>query len=162
METRSAQRCLRADVCEYIEEITAQTEVHNILEIGRCAGRSFGFFRFLWPKAYVVSIDIHHFEAADRVAALYDNNYLFVDGNSDTLASMHDVFDIVLIDGDHSYAGCKKDWDNVQSHIRKGSLVLFDDLGHGGGCGNVFHELTEFKKDVFSINNLPLFGVVHI
>lgn len=162
LEALTAQRCIRADVCEYIEELTCETEVHNVLEIGRCAGRSFGFFRYLWPKAYVISIDINHSDAADKVAALYDSNYLFIDGDSSALTDIDVVFDVVLIDGDHSYAGCKKDWDNIQSHIQKGSIVLFDDLGHGGGCGTVFHELVDYQKDVYTVTGPPLFGAVHI
>ena len=159
---RGSQRALRPDVCEFIADVTSGITVTSILEIGRAVGHSFGFFRYLYPNAHVVSIDINHVEVADEVAALFDDNFLFVDGDSSSLENMKKVFDVVLIDGDHSYKGCKKDWDNIQMHIRPGSVVLFDDLGHGGGCGNVFHELTSYRKATLSDCNSPYFGVVYI
>ena len=43
------------------------------------------------------------------------------------LSSSH--FDVLVIDGDHSYAGVKADFDNYQGLVERGGYVIFDDYG---------------------------------
>jgi len=162
LRKRASQRGLRSDVCDFIAQLTSEMDVQCVLEIGRAAGHSFGFFKFLWPQSYVVSIDINHAPVADEVAALFDSAFLFVDGDSSSLKNIDAMFDVVLIDGDHSYKGCKKDWINIQPNVHPGSIVLFDDLGHGDGCGEVFYGLPYHRKVMLSDNNKPYFGAVYI
>jgi predicted O-methyltransferase YrrM len=53
--------------------------------------------------------------------------------------------DLVFIDGDHSPAGCRKDWDMWHPHVRAGGAVAFHDarasqsdgVGHPGPTGVV-------------------------
>ena len=37
-------------------------------------------------------------------------------------------YDVIFIDGDHSYKQTKKDWENVEKIMSKNSLVFFHDL----------------------------------
>ena len=82
----------------------------------------------------MVSVDVVYHKEVDRVL-----NYFSTSGSIDivhgniTKFDGDEIFDLVLIDGDHSYQGAKLDWDCVQKNIGPGSIVLFDDLGHGGG-----------------------------
>jgi FkbM family methyltransferase len=38
-------------------------------------------------------------------------------------------YDLLVIDGDHSYAGVKADFENYQSMVHRGGFVIFDDYG---------------------------------
>ena len=52
----------------------------------------------------------------------------------------------LLIDGDHSYDGVKKDWMNFSPHLVPGGYVLFDDYNN-----NSWPEVTQFvNKEVLS------------
>jgi predicted O-methyltransferase YrrM len=46
--------------------------------------------------------------------------------------------DLVFIDGDHSPAGCREDWDVWQPHVGRGGAVVFHDARRGrpGGTGS--------------------------
>lgn len=46
----------------------------------------------------------------------------------ETLARLKDAeFDLLIIDGDHSFDGVKRDFENYRSFVRDGGLILFDD-----------------------------------
>lgn len=47
--------------------------------------------------------------------------------------------DLVFVDGDHSPAGVRGDWDAWREHVRPGGVMAFHDArdGRPGGCGSV-------------------------
>ena len=151
-------RQVRPATCEFICHLFAVADFPNVLEIGRSAGHSYGLFRFLSPASFVVSIDPVLNPVAEQVHGLFDNSrygkHLIV-GTSDFLLDCNhedaaDRYSFVLIDGDHSYAAAKRDWDNLidSGCLAAGAVVLFDNLNHGAGCGKVFYELdpTQYQK----------------
>jgi|6_EtaG_2_1085325.scaffolds.fasta_scaffold65006_2 SAM-dependent methyltransferase len=40
--------------------------------------------------------------------------------------------DVLLIDGDHSYEGCKSDYNKMAKYVKKGGILLFDNYEMGG------------------------------
>lgn len=140
----------------------SKEQVHNILEIGRNNGYSFGFLRFCFPNAKVVSIDIYRTKTAVKVADMFDKNYLFIDGTSDRLKEHNTIFDIVFIDGCHTYDWCKKDWENIQKNISNNSVVFFDDLDYRGDGVQKFFDSIDKKKFIKFIDNNPMYGVVYM
>jgi hypothetical protein len=40
------------------------------------------------------------------------------------------VFDLVTVDGDHSYDGARQDLLNVMPRVRPGGVIVFDDIAH--------------------------------
>lgn len=47
---------------------------------------------------------------------------------------------ILFIDGDHSYAGVKADWETYKGFLKPGSIVIFHDYGWAEGVKRVVHE----------------------
>lgn len=65
----------------------------------------------------------------------FDGRRVFLDGNSrDTIPALvpekADAFDLVLVDGDHSYEGGKADLQNVWPLVKPGGAVVFHDITH--------------------------------
>ena len=135
--------------------------VKNILEIGRSNGYSFGFFKFCFPAAKVISIDIVRTETSVKMSKVFDDNFEFIDGTSDFVKSMDTKFDIVFIDGDHTYEWAKRDWDNVQGHLTEKAIVIFDDLDWGDhGVLRFFESLNKTKETKY-IDGSPSYGIVY-
>jgi predicted O-methyltransferase YrrM len=68
---------------------------------------------------------------------------VFVKGDSGQMISQvcKQEQDFVLIDGDHSYAGAERDWMAIKGLLSTRSVVFFDNMQHGGGCGRFFSTL---------------------
>jgi len=65
----------------------------------------------------------------------FDGLRAFLDGNSrDTIPALMperaDAFDLVLVDGDHSYEGGMADLVNVWPLVKPGGAVVFHDITH--------------------------------
>lgn len=68
-----------------------------------------------------------------RRAGIPDEDVTLVKRMSTELEAMEEVgrrrYDVLIIDGDHSYAGVKTDFDNYARFLRVGGYVIFDDYG---------------------------------
>lgn len=61
--------------------------------------------------------------------------------------------DFLFIDGDHSYKGCKSDWETYKPMLKKGSCVIFHDSGWAEGVIKVIEE--DAKPQMVNIGTLP-------
>jgi len=103
----------------------------NILEIG---SRGFSFFilsQFSTGKK--VAVDEENLEERFKMG-MYDQDWKFFLGNSQT-AEMRDAvrsfcpkFDLIFIDGDHSYKGVKKDFNLYKELLSDRGVILFHDV----------------------------------
>ena len=116
----------------------------NILEIGRYMGYSLGIFICFSPDSVITSVDYKMqltpiLPKLLNALAIKKSVYL-VHGTSD--ATPASKYDFVLIDADHTYAGAKKDWDNVKGKLAPGAVIVFDDVYRIGNlCNEVRAEL---------------------
>ena len=138
-----------ASLYEYMRHHLRTHSVANYLEIGTREGDSLrvvleesaGTLRSVWV-ADLWGTDYggtgrgghHHIDQL-----LDDFNFggrrVFLDGNSrDTIPALMpeqaEAFDLVLVDGDHSYEGANADLENVWPLVKPGGAVLFHDITH--------------------------------
>lgn len=110
-------------------------EIRSMLEIGfgrgyttLCAAKA---FHDLGVKGRIVTIDPNldekFIQALSQIfPAEWLNSIEFIKSYSNpALTQMTDKFDLVYIDGDHSYEGTKFDWENTKDKFNK--CLLFDD-----------------------------------
>lgn len=70
-------------------------------------------------------------------------------------------FDLVGIDGDHSYEGVAADWRLVQPFLADGALVWFHDIRVCPGVASLWHELSATHSRVLETNQLGI-GVLRV
>ena len=56
------------------------------------------------------------------------------------ILSITNKLDLLFIDGDHSYEGCKADWDTYIDMVNTGGCVIFHDSGWATGVQRVIEE----------------------
>lgn len=62
---------------------------------------------------------------------LYDGTVKFLDGDSkETIPTLRESFDLVLVDGDHSEEGGRADLENCWSLVTPGGCLAFHDITH--------------------------------
>lgn len=115
----------------------------NILEIGSFEGRSTIFFLKYFKNCNITCVDI--FEGAEELSSekfdqIFQNfNYNikgFRDrikvfkGTSDNFFSQNsdELFDLILIDGNHSYDFVLNDAQNSFKRLKKNGIIIFDDF----------------------------------
>lgn len=68
-----------------------------------------------------------------RIAGIPDEDVTIIKSMSATAeaidAAGKRAYDLLIIDGDHSYAGVKGDFENYSPFVRMGGFVIFDDYG---------------------------------
>lgn len=72
-------------------------------------------------------------------------------------------FDIILIDGDHSYEAVKYDFNAVKKFIKKGSVIIFHDINLKNSGSKKFWKLIKknYKtKEIISSKDSYGFGVI--
>lgn len=118
----------------------------NILEVGSLYGGTLITFMANFPGSRLTSVDLgigQHDHRAEGVraaqatwpehAATYNCDLLAITGDSHApeiiaRAQERGPFDLVFIDGDHTYAGVKQDAEAYGAMVRPGGLIAFHDV----------------------------------
>lgn len=97
----------------------------------------------------LVSIFPHSYEIVKKNLLKYPSIEV-IEGTSEKLpiyASLIGYFDFIFIDGDHSYNGAKKDFENALKALAPDGIIAFHDSNvHEEGMG-VWKLMDELKKD---------------
>lgn len=147
-----------------ISSLIKRFEAKSFLEIGfgrgyasLCAAKA--MCDMGWDDAAVYSVDIkfdqNHLKMLSQIypREWFDKLNLVQGTINDALLEIKGNFDIVYIDGDHSYDGVKYDWLSVKDKFNK--FVLFDDYdpdstSHGMQVHRFIDELKEEKELIIS------------
>jgi predicted O-methyltransferase YrrM len=135
-----------AELEAFLERVGAERP-SCVLEIGTAAGGTLYLLsRVAAGDALVVSVDVdapYFVRAARRRLARAGQHVVSVEGNSHDTATRDQVcallggrpLDVLFIDGDHSYAGVKRDFDLYAPLVRSGGLIAFHDIVADDGAG---------------------------
>jgi predicted O-methyltransferase YrrM len=104
----------------------------NILEIGCSQGLTTGLFFDLLPDSSVTSIDpVDRLDIFRSDHEQHLSNYRFILDKSQKV-TLDTTYDLILIDGDHSYCTCWQDIQNCWQHIDIDGIVAIDDYSMPG------------------------------
>lgn len=136
-------------------------DVRCIVEIGVDYGYSLFTIARDFPKAKVFGIDSYTEYGTASVAkahvlsniAAFSNANL-IQGDSAQVRKLWQLpenyldIDILHIDGDHSYDGVKRDFDNWSNAVMPGGIVMFHDINAFPSVRKFFNELGGKKIEV--------------
>ena len=119
------------DVSEHLlrfHDIAVGMNAHKVLEIGVRSGESTRAFltAMLQTGGHLVSVDIEPTTYKPPEEAL--GHWTFVQGDSATVPIPHDSYDIVFIDGDHSFEATIKDLERVTSLLKQHGAIFLHDV----------------------------------
>lgn len=145
--------------------IVTELDIHNVLEIGTGPGESLCAM-LEGNNAHVTTIDIEDCQAArlEIEERNLDNRVTFIQGNSDDL-NIGGMFDLVLIDGGHTYEQVKKDIWNFEYLLKPNGFIIFHDMTNPAWPGvkkavEEFHsQYSHFYKryNWFNCNGLTVY-----
>ena len=149
---------------EKIRALIEKYKLVKILEIGTNHGHCTCFLRFLNESLEIVTIDIKRYENFNKIIKFFpsDKTNILIGDSQKELPKIKTIFDLVIIDGNHNYSACLQDYNNIKKNIKKGSIVVFDDLDCKEGCGKVFYDIDEFEKEEYIENGRPYLGIVYV
>jgi predicted O-methyltransferase YrrM len=151
---------VREEIVPFLGEVALE-QPRTILEIGTAAGGSlFLLSRVAAADALLVSLDWARAGTNDRRRPIYEAlarpgqrvEFLFADSHAPRTVERVRAelagrsVDLLFIDGDHSQAGVRADWDMYGPLVRSGGLVAFHDIVPGseeevGGVPGLWQEL---------------------
>lgn len=132
----------------------------GILEIGRFQGGSTFLLRASAPENTTVhSIDIAPIDDRNLVRVL--NKFglnkllnLYIDDSTTTEIHCQFEYDVLWIDGDHSYEGCLSDLRRFTPRLASGGHILLHDAYCGSPVFNAINTFIAENKDIKPINNI--------
>lgn len=143
---------------ERLQQLAKQVNSGVILELGSKNGlsaRSMALFSKvavycidMWDLTFLGDKrpDIHLHDDEEFKRMIKDLNVVPVKGLSSEIAKVWDKpIGLLFIDGDHTYKGCKADYDGFAHHIIKGGYLVFHDYE------NRFPGVAEFVNEIKSV-----------
>ena len=134
------------DINTFLYGICNNINVANYMEIGVRRGRSMSIVAALHPQANIVGFDMWipnyvgienpgpDFVRSELTKVGFKGQVDFISGNSHITVPKHfkknpDLyFDIITVDGDHTYKGALQDLKTVIPRLKVGGFLLFDDI----------------------------------
>lgn len=120
----------------------------DILEIGVHGGHSLLIALLANPHARIIAVDTCQYSHTRPCVEYLQSQFpgriqLCVGSSRDVLPSMKTEFDMIHVDGDHSYEGAKADMVDAHRLSKQNTLFVFDDYSHG--IARAVNDLGLFK-----------------
>lgn len=149
---------LKKEVAEKMRELIAPMKGQRIVDIGTGWAESSTFFSNLKPDWTIYTIDGFGIYGDGRIYNKFDHyavskinmnlgkNVIQILGNSQTIPWELPI-DVLFIDADHTYEGCKADYERYSPFVVSAGLIVFDDYTQennpNNGVRKVVDEITE-------------------
>lgn len=159
---------------EFLKETVNQTSIHNVMEIGFNAGHSAELFLSANKNINLVSFDIGSHDYVKFGKELIDTNFpnrhTLIIGNSlntvpEYAKKTNKKFDLIFIDGGHSYEVAKNDLLNCKQLAHENTILILDDtmnnnkwiMNWNNGPNRAWEDVKKmnFVKEVGSIDYSP-------
>lgn len=123
----------KRDVLEFF----ADKKFSKCLEIGTWIGHTTKILSNVFDEVWSIEFNPKRWERAKETCYGVNNvNLILGDAYSDkTYQGFPNMFDVVVIDCDHSYDGVIKDINRAMSFIGNKMYLVFDDYGHSESVG---------------------------
>lgn len=152
LEEKSGLHCphimsMEVEFLEIVYHMGVALRLKNILEIGTYRSQSTWWLSKIaqMTDGYVTSVD-----PAPTIMMDLPNTGYVREFSDDFFARNTQKFDLILIDGDHSYAACDKDIKNSKKALSPGGVIVVHDTVLGKDTvgraiiDNTFEEWTHF------------------
>lgn len=151
-----------ADIVTVLLVVSNLIKPNNYLEIGVRRGRSLAAVVVHSPDVNIYAFDMWmdnygknpnpgpEFVQREMKKFSYSKHIKFINGNShETLPKFFQEnpnieFDLITVDGDHSYEGALQDLRDVLPHLTIGGVIVFDDICHP----RLPHLISAWKKAI--------------
>ena len=151
--------CLAHDVRHYLEIGTREGDSLRVVVENSIDTLESVWCADMWGSDYGGSGRGSHWHIEKLLDLMgYEGRRAFLNGNSrDTIPALMpekaEAFDLILVDGDHSYEGGMADLENVWPLLRPGGCVVFHDISHPAHpdlltCFNAFVMKSQAAMDV--------------
>jgi predicted O-methyltransferase YrrM len=153
-------------------------KIENILEIGTNLGYTTKNIALNYPNSKVYTIDIYRElgivqqdnPCLNEIPSKSDvgkeahniNNVTQLYGNSNDYDFGNTIFDAIFIDGNHSYEGVSKDFHNLLSYIKDGTIISFHDVNDNPIVEGVTRFLNELEQKGITVNKVNNSNVAFI
>ena len=120
---------------EKMKEICLAIKPTNILEIGFNAGHSSALM-LEHTNACIVSVDLcehaYTYDGKEMIDNIFPERHILIKGNSTEVLAGDEVphlhYDIIFIDGGHSYNVCKSDLIKCEKYASPDTIIIVDDI----------------------------------
>lgn len=126
---------------QYFENLIREHSIRRVVEIGFCFGHSSEVFLQASPEIEVLSFDLmshwYCFTGKQYIDLKYPNRHRLVQGDSTKTVPhyrrkhQNEKFDLILIDGGHSYEVALADLLNMQHFAKEDTILIMDDTEFG-------------------------------
>ena len=117
----------------FLRHLIEDNKYTTMCEVGVRDGRTTFYLLDNIPDLTIYGIDLSNTGYYnDQVKERYGNRLVPIQGNSHTVANQVPNVDLVFIDADHSYNGCRGDIDAYTSKVNKGGILAGHDIDYPG------------------------------
>jgi hypothetical protein len=161
-----------ADINTVLHALASMMDIRAYMEVGVRRGKSASLVASLRPDVTIAAFDmwVENYAGMQNPGKDFVRQQLtdigfrgsveFIDGDSATtipkyFAAHPDAFfDVITIDGDHTYEGARRDIQNVLPRLKTGGVLVFDDISshYHPELNGLWREITadELKFSTFS------------
>ena len=163
MNYQTAQGWLRTEEREFLFAMAKKAT--TILNIGVEYGASIVCLAEENPDAQILAVDI---DLSKNLTAY--SNVIYVEHDSSSMDYTNYAYDLIFVDGDHSYLGVSKDIEAVLPSLVVGGMILFHDCGDFADpsilehrlCPGVNQAVSDLLGENPSYIELPRVGTMRI